>query len=146
MILRLFACLLALTVMGLAAPSTNSSDAFQSKTTWKGHEKNNTKGTDRQWPASARVLKRDGNQVTFNFWSTGSQGRKGVQLEGTVENGKIRAKVIKLLPGADWHETMVGTYMTGTVRDNALTINRKGHRGGSMIAEMTLQPKDAPGD
>src|SRR5688572_29255889 len=107
--------LLAATIFMLAAsissrgaePSTKpDKDAFQSKTTWKGLEHNAAKGNPTKRPASVKVVKRNGNKVVFNFWCAADKGRKGVQLEGTIEAGQIKAKVTKVLPGDDWHETM----------------------------------------
>src|SRR5688500_8165737 len=108
-LLPLLLPLLVATCMAPAAESpltqpSDEKDAFQSKTNWKGREINpkgkNAKGS----PVSAKVIKREGNKVTFNYWTASDEGRKGVQLEGTVDKGQIRARVTKLLPGDAWHE------------------------------------------
>ena len=66
-----------------------------------------------------------------------------MQLEGTIDAGQIKAKVTKVLPGDDWHETMAGAFFSGTVNDKALTLTRKSHRGGTMTSELTLQKHDS---
>ena len=128
------------------APSTKPVDPtlhLRAKTNWKGKEKNTDPNAKKSWPAHAKVMQRKGDQITLNFWTVADEGRKGVQLEGTVDDaGQIKAKVTKILPGDDWHETMVGAFFSGSVKDKMLVLNRKSHRGGSLKAEMTLQDKD----
>ena len=118
-------------------------DALQSKTNWKGHETNTSDTKSRKWPVTVKCLKRAGDKATLNFWTVSNDGRKGVQMEATIdETGKIRAKITKVLPGDDWHETVVGTYWTGTVTDKTLTIKRPGHRGAALTAELTLHERE----
>ena len=145
---RVIPWFLILVVMSLAAtaPTTGPADAFRKNSSWRGHERNPSgrqKAAENGWGASMRVVARDGNNVTFNYFVAGNGGRRGVQIKGTLDaEGKIMAKVTKVLPGLDWHETMVGTHISGTVSGKTVIINRKSQHGASLSAELKLQEKD----
>ena len=115
-------------------------DTFRKNTVWRGREMNEQR--NKSWSASVRVIKRDGEKVTFNFWTQSDDGRKGAQIEGTVIDGQIKAKATKKLPGDEWHETIAGSFFSGTVDGNKLVLNRKSQHGGALRAEMTLQEKE----
>jgi hypothetical protein len=135
--------LLATVAMAQTSQSADPTLYLRAKTNWKGREKNTDPTAKKSWPAHVKVMERKGDKITLNFWTVSDDGRKGVQLEGTVDDaGEIKARVTKLLPGDDWHETMVGAFFSGSVKDKTLVINRKSHRGGSLKAELTLQGKD----
>ena len=146
--LLLLACLAAAGAPAAPAPTTTPSDLLQSRTFWKGQERNTEKNKPKQhWPCTARVVKRDGDKVALNFYVAGDDGRRGCQMEGTIDaDGKLLFKVTKTLPGDAWPETIVGTHMTGTVNGDSLVINRKSRHGVSLAAEMKLVEKDKDKD
>ena len=144
---RLSLAILLIVVTVAAAQSTKPVDPtlyFRAKTNWKGREKNlDPNAKKNSWPAHVKVIERKGDKITFNFVTIADDGHKGVQLEGTLDDaGQIKARVTKILPGDDWHETMVGAFFSGTVKEKTLTLNRKSHRGATLTSELTLQGKD----
>jgi hypothetical protein len=137
--------LMLLAAVGFAAPAPSTQpsekkDTFHKNSVWKGREKN-PEGKH-SWPASVKVVKRDGEKVTFNFWTQSDDGRKGAQLEGTIVDCEIKAKATKKLPGDEWHETIAGSFFSGSVDGKKLVLNRKSQHGGALTAEMTLQEKE----
>ena len=145
---RFIPALVILVAMSLAAaaPTTGPADAFRKNSNWRGHEKNPSgkqKAAEDGWPALMRVVARDGGKITFNYFVAATGGRRGVQVEGTIDaDGKIMGKVTKVLGAVDWHETMVGTHISGTVNGKMAIINRKSQHGASLSAELKLQDKD----
>jgi hypothetical protein len=117
-------------------------EAFKKKAIYHGREKGPySKAEKKGSPVQVHVLKRDDEKITFNYYHASDDGRRGVQLEGTLVNGEIKAKVTKVLPGDTWRETMNGAYFTGKVSGNAVTLHRKSSRGAALTAELTLQEK-----
>ena len=142
--------LVALLVLLVAAapPTTSPSDELRVRTVWKGHERNTEKNKPEQkWPCSARVVSREGDKVTLNFYVASREGRRGCVMEGTIDPaGKMLFKITKTLPGDIWPETVVGTHFSGTINGKSLIINRKSRHGAPLAAEMTLADKDKDND
>jgi hypothetical protein len=145
--MRIWAVLLlalALVAASTTQPTQPAGDeAFKKKALYHGRERSPyTKEEKKGWPVQVHVVKRDGEKITFNYYVMGNDGRRGVQLEGTLVRGEIKSKVTKVLPGDTWHETMNGAYFTGTAGGKALTLHRKSSRGAALTAELTLQEKE----
>lgn len=116
-------------------------DALLAGTVWtgfvSGDERKAGKGGERG--AVLKVVKRDGADFAAEFVVRGQQ-TFAIRLEGKVVNGRIAARVTKIIRGR-WANGTVDDPWTGQVKGEQLVLQHTNKQNLTSTAELTLEKR-----
>jgi hypothetical protein len=122
----------------LAADSEKKADYFQEKSRWSGLVTNDERKAKRvEERAVLRVVERDGEKFAAEYTEhLPGGGTRSLRLEGRVKNGKIEARVTKIVKGT-WAGA-ADVVWQGEIREKQLGFVRQNDKKLNVTTRLTL--------